>query len=248
MNYSHPKSEVFNEDCMIVMARYPDKFFDLAICDIPYGKNVSKMPFTREVNASVKQKNGNRLRIGKKPYKQKSWDIQPPKQEYFNELTRVSKGQIIFGIEYTDWTGVGKGRIKWDKGFAEGVSFNQYETAYCSLIDYERVIPLLWAGMCQAKSLSEPMTQQGNKKLNEKRSHPCHKPRLLYKRLLIDYGFNGMTCIDTHLGDGEIRMAIDEVYSDYYIVGAENDMDYFLEHEKRYADYKSQFTLEFKTK
>ena len=79
-------------------------------------------------------------------------------------------------------TGVGTGRIKWDKGVAEGMSFKKYELAYCSMIDYEMESPLLWTGMCQAKSLSEPMTQQGNKKLNEKRIHPCHKPIMFNNR------------------------------------------------------------------
>ena len=160
-----PLSVVFNEDCMVGLKRFPDGYFDLAICDIPYGINVGKMAYLKETKTTVKQKNGARLNgnKNKEVYTQKDWDKEPPTQEYFDELKRVSKEQIIFGIEYVNWQGVGNGRIKWNKGVAEGMSFKQYELAYCSMIDEEIELPLLWAGMCQAKSLSEPMTQQGNK-------------------------------------------------------------------------------------
>ena len=107
-------SIVYNEDCMIGMARYPDKYFDLSICDIPYGINVGKMAYLKETKTTVKQKNGTRLNgnKNKEVYTQKDWDKEPPTQEYFNELKRVSKEQIVFGIEYVNWQGVGSGRIK----------------------------------------------------------------------------------------------------------------------------------------
>ena len=101
----------------------------------------------------------------------------------------VSKHQIIFGVEYVNWEGLGTGRIKWNKGVAEGISFKPYEMAYCSFINYEMPIDLLWAGMQQAKSITEPMTSQGNKKLNEKRIHPCHKPIMLYDIIYQTFGF-----------------------------------------------------------
>lgn len=89
-------------DCNIGMKGFPDKFFDLALCDIPYGLNVAKMPFTRELNTMVTQRNGTKLNGNrqKKVYAQKEWDTKPPSQEYFDELVRVSKVQIIFGVEY----------------------------------------------------------------------------------------------------------------------------------------------------
>lgn len=169
------------------MKRFPDKHFDLALCDIPYGKNAGTMPFTRNVQQSVKQKNGSKIIVRKKQYEQSGWDSKPPDQSYFDELVRISKEQIIFGIEYVDWSGVGPGRIKWDKCRPDGVSFKGYEMAYCSMIDYEYEIKLLYHGMMQAKSLSEPTTQQGNKKLNEKRIHPTQKPVLLYTKILQDF-------------------------------------------------------------
>ncbi len=232
-------SIVYNEDCNVVMRRFADKHFDLAVCDIPYGIDVGNMAFLKEVNTSVKQKNGSRINPNrnKKKYEQSDWDKEPPLQEYFDELRRISKHQIIFGVEYVNWEGLGNGRIKWNKGVAEGVSFKKYEMAYCSMIDEEVELNLLWAGMCQAKSLSEPMTQQGNKKLNEKRIHPCHKPIMLYDRLFLDYGFKDMKVIDTHLGSGSSRISADK-FGVSEFVGIEIDTNTFLRHEKRWSDYK----------
>jgi len=173
---------VINIDCSEYMRSVPDGYFDLGICDIPYGLNVSKMAFTRETKTLVRQKNGSRLNFKRKTYPQKDWDLFPPNQEYFDELKRICKHQIIFGIEYVNWEGVGNGRIKWNKGVSDKVSFKGYELAYCSMIEHVDQIDLLWSGFCQAKSLSEPMVQQGNKKLNEKRIHPTQKPVLLYKK------------------------------------------------------------------
>ena len=234
-------SEVYNEDCNIGMKRFPDGFFDLAICDIPYGINAGKMAFLKEKKTTIKQKNGNRLNPhSNKNYQLKEWDLKTPDQSYFDELVRVSKHQIIFGVEYVNWQGLGSGRIKWNKGVPDGVSFKGYEMAYCSLIDHEVEVELLWAGMNQAKSLREPMVQQGNKKLNEKRIHPCHKPILLYQKLLLDYGF-GSKILDTHLGSGSHRIAAYEMGFDFY--AWELDKDYFEASVKRFETFKSQLNM-----
>lgn len=234
---------VYNEDCMIGMKRFDDNYFDMAICDVPYGIDVGNMAYLKETNTTVKQKNGTRINgnKNKKPYTPKQWDKETPTQEYFDELCRISKNQIIFGVEYVEWEGLANGRIKWNKGVAEGVSFKKYEMAYCSMIDREIEIDLLWAGMCQAKSLSEPMTQQGNKKLNEKRIHPCHKPRLLYRKLIQGFGFYGMKIIDTHVGGGSIRIEADVLGCDF--VGFEIDKEYFDLQEKRYREFKAELRL-----
>lgn len=116
--------------------------------------------------------------------------------------------------------------------------------AYCSMIDYEMDLPLLWAGMCQAKSLSEPMTQQGNKKLNEKRIHPCHKPIMLYDKLFLEFGFKGMKVIYTHLGGGSIRISADR-FGVSEFVGIEIDKEHFDDQELRWSIYKSQPKLAF---
>ncbi len=229
---------------MIGMKKYPDGYFDLAICDIPYGINVGNMAYLKEDKHYISQKNGSKINANNKKeiYTQKNWDKNPPNQEYFNELVRISKEQIIFGIEYVKWEGVGTGKIKWNKGVAEGMSFKQYEVAYCSMIKEEVELPLLWSGMQQAKSLSEPMTSQGNKKLNEKRIHPCHKPIMLYDKLLLDYGFTGMKLIDTHLGGGSIRISADK-FGVSEFVGFEIDQEYFIKQELKYNRYKSQLKM-----
>lgn len=234
-------STVLNDDYRNILSKFEDSYFDLALCDIPYGIDVANMAFLKEVKTTVKQKNGTRLNgnTNKKVHTFKDWDKESPPQAYFDELKRISKHQIIFGIEYMNWVGVGNGRIKWNKGVAEGMSFKKYELAYCSMIDYEMELPLLWAGMCQAKSLSEPMTQQGNKKLNEKRIHPCHKPIMLYDKLLLDFGFKGMKVIDTHLGSGSSRISADR-FGVSEFVGIEIDEEHFNDHQKRWSIYKSQ--------
>ena len=234
-------SSVLMGACMDIMKKYPNGYFDLAICDVPYGINVGNMAFLKEIKTSAIQKNGNRLNANanKTPYKFSDWDKKTPSQEYFDELKRISNNQIIFGVEYVNWSGLGSGRIKWDKGIAKGMSFKPYEMAYCSMIDYEIELPLLWAGMCQAKSLSEPMTQQGNKKLNEKRIHPCHKPIMLYDKLFLDYGFKGMRVIDTHLGGGSSRISADKFGVSEFL-GIEICEETLGKHQKRWSEYKRQ--------
>lgn len=232
-------------DCMEGMKKTKDKHYDLAICDIPYGIDVANMAYLKEMKNRVVQKNGSKLNPfkNKTVYTSKDWDKQTPSQEYFDELVRVSKNQIIFGIDYVNWTGVGSGRIKWDKGVAEGMSFNRFEVAYCSIINDTVELPLLWSGMMQAKSLNEPMVQQGNKKLNEKRIHPCHKPTLLYLKLLKDYGFRGMNLLDTHVGGGRIRIAADMFGCNFE--GYEIDEEYFFKQELEYSKYKDVLKLDF---
>lgn len=126
-------SIVFNESWEVTTKRYPDKYFDWVVDDIPYGIGLGKMSFLKEVKKTITQKNGVKmnLRKVKNIYTHKEWDTTVPTQEYFDEMRRISKNQIIFGVEYVDWEGLGKGRIKWNKGVAEGVSFKEYEIAYC---------------------------------------------------------------------------------------------------------------------
>ena len=118
----HPKSIVTNEDCMAVMARYPDKYFDLAVVDPPYGINI---------NHSM----GRRKGYKKSNYKKADWDSEPPTLEYFSELFRVSQNQIVWGANHfisrmpydsACW-------LMWDKKFSDDVSFAQYEMAWTSL-------------------------------------------------------------------------------------------------------------------
>lgn len=182
-------SEVWLTDRMEWLSTFPDKYFDLILDDPEYGIGTAKMAFTREVNNTCLQKNGTRLKINKKAYTQKEWDSSgTPGQEYFDELCRVSSHQIIFGIDYFDWKGVGPGRIVWDKLRPKGLSFKPTETAYQSFDGNTHDIKCLWSGMMQAKSVEFPTIQQGNKKLNEKRIHPAQKPVILWKLLMLHFG------------------------------------------------------------
>jgi site-specific DNA-methyltransferase (adenine-specific) len=238
-------SKVYNKHYKDVMAMFPDQHFDWTVCDIPYGIDVGNMAYLKEVNTAVRQKNGTKLRAKgvKDIYENKDWDKETPPQEYFDELRRISNSQIIFGIEYVNWQGVGPGRLRWDKGVPDGLSFSRYEVAYCSSIDYTWELPLLWSGMMQAKSLAEPMVQQGNKRLNEKRIHPCHKPVLLYDAIYMEIGFPGMTVFDSHLGGGSNRISCAKF--NYGFMAAEIDAGYFNKQEKRFQEFSSKLKLQF---
>lgn len=119
------ESMVYNAHWKNVTSLFPDGYFDYVIDDVPYGINVGKMAFLTEREVNVKQKNGTKLnpRKNRKSHALKDWDEQPPRQEYFDEMCRISKNQIIFGVEYVDWVGIGPGRIKWNKGVPNGMSF-----------------------------------------------------------------------------------------------------------------------------
>jgi site-specific DNA-methyltransferase (adenine-specific) len=235
-----PISEVHNEDCMIGMSRYPDKFFDLAIVDPPYGIDVARMAYTQADNREAPQKNGSKLRVKKLMYKHGDWDKASPSQDYFNDLKRVSKNQIIWGWNYygLNW---GSGRIKWNKLQPEGVTFGSFEYAYCSMIDDEIEFKFLWAGMLQAKSLAEPTVQQGNKSLNERRIHPTQKPVALYKWLLNKFGNDCEKILDTHMGSQSSRIASYLMGFDYW--GWEIDKEYFDKGNQRFKEQTAQIQL-----
>jgi len=217
-----------------------DNQFDLAIVDPPYGINVAKMQYTQEDNRPVKQKNGSILRVKKLKYKHGEWDNFPATLKYMKILQRVSKNQIIWGINYMNFHLRG-GRIIWDKCTPEGTSFSDCEIAFCSLHERVRYFKYMWAGMFQAKSLLQPDIQQGNKKLNEKRIHPTQKPVALYKWLLQNYAKEGDKILDTHLGSMSSVIAAIEL--GFNITGMEIDKDYFDAGVKRVKNHLSQLNL-----
>lgn len=102
------KSIVFKETWQTTTKRYPDKYFDWVVDDVPYGIGVGKMAFLIEKQTTVKQKNGTKLNPRKKnkSYTISDWDSKPPTQEYFDEMRRIPHNQIIFGVEYVDWIGL----------------------------------------------------------------------------------------------------------------------------------------------
>lgn len=237
-----PISETYNMNCMEYMRQFPDKAFDVVISDVPYGLGVTKMNFIHNPHITVKQKNGTKLRVPrKKSVQYGEWDNETPGQSYLDEVKRISKHQIIFGADYCNWLGLGSGRIKWDKCVPDGVGFSRFEFAYCSFIEHEHEIKLLYSGMQQAHSLLTPLLAGGNKKKNEKKIHPTQKPVLLYKRIYLDFVSSGSRILDTHLGSGSSRIAAYDLGFDFY--ATELDKDYFDAQEKRFQNFKAQLKL-----
>lgn len=155
-----PEFGYYNLDCMEGMKSFPDKYFDLAIVDPPYFSGPERRGFYgRKVSP---------IGVSRLYEQMKHWDV--PGNDYFQELFRVSKNQIIWGCNYFDYP-FGAGRIVWDK--CNGASdFSDCEIAYCSLHDSVRLFRYMWNGMFQGKSMTEGWIQQGNKSKNERRIHP----------------------------------------------------------------------------
>jgi len=205
-------SEVHNEDCMIGMARFPDNYFQLSIVDPPYGINFAK---THTGKGWIVRKS-------------KDWDKLPPSKEYFNELQRISKNQIIWGGNYfTEYLRPTMGWIFWDKGQRD-----------FSLADGE----LSWTSFDKALRVFD----YSRAKLNQKREglHPTEKPVALYKWLLKNYAKEGDKIIDTHLGSQSSRIACWDGGFDFW--GWEIDEDYFRDGNKRFEAFKMQQKLDFK--
>jgi site-specific DNA-methyltransferase (adenine-specific) len=207
-----------NKDCMEGMKEYPDKFFDLAIVDPPYGIGIIK-------TGSV---GGNNL--GKaKEYGKREWDNSIPTREYFEEVKRVSKNQIIWGWNYfVPYLTSTMGYIVWDKDNTG--NFADCETAWTSFDRAARIYKYRWNGMLQQ-----------NMKDKEARIHPTQKPASLYKWLLQNYSNIGDKILDTHVGSASSLIAFEEEGFDY--VGFEIDKEYFDNANKRIEQYRSQLKL-----
>lgn len=208
-----PESLVYNVDCMEFLRAQPDKAFDLAIVDPPYG-------IGRDGSVKTTSRHG-----GRKAHKFKGWDKNIPEAEYFEQLFRVSKEQIIWGANYfTIHLPPSMGWIFWDKGQricnSDGeLAFSSFDKAL-RVAEYNRVELLLdYAGTI----------------------HPTQKPIQLYKWLLNNYAQQGQKIIDTHMGSQSSRIAAYDMGFDY--VGCELDKDYFDAGNKRFEQYKSQLKL-----
>jgi site-specific DNA-methyltransferase (adenine-specific) len=200
---------------MALMARYPDKHFDLAIVDPPYGINASKGTW----GSSNKGKVTN--------YGKKDWDKRPPIDEYFVELRRVSKNQIIWGGNYFGLP-VSSCWLVWDK--LNSGDFADCELAWTSFTTAVRKFTWRWNGMLQ-----------GDMKKKEHRIHPTQKPVALYKWLLHNYAKEGGKILDTHLGSGSIAIACHDYGFD--LTACELDKEYFDDAMKRIDKYVRQQKL-----
>lgn len=211
------------------MKAYPDNFFDLAIVDPPYFSGPEKRKYYGRKESQ----------IGVKRVYQKTDEWEVPNKEYFDELFRVSKQQIIWGVNYYDYN-FSPGRIIWDKVNGSS-SFSDCEIAYCSIHDSTRLFRYMWNGMMQGKSIAEGHIQQGNKKLNEKRIHPTQKPVNLYRWLLQKYAKQDFKILDTHVGSASSLIAFEEFGCEY--VGFEKDKAIYDLALARLVNYKSQVRL-----
>lgn len=223
----------YNMDCMDGMKQYPDQYFDLAIVDPAYGR---KEHGGKNRGKYVQQKNGAKIFVSGGDYENRNWDNAPPAREYFDELIRVSKNQIIWGCNYFDYP-FGPGRIIWDK-CNDGSDQSDAEIAYNSLTDRVDMIRYMWRGMLQGKSISEGWIQQGNKALNEKRIHPTQKPIALYEWLLSKYAKPGDKILDTHAGSASCLVACRNKGFKY--MGFEIDPYYYRLALKRLKEAEAQ--------
>lgn len=223
-------------DCMQGMKEFPDKYFDLAIVDPPYGR---KEHGGRNRSGYVRQKNGSKILVKDGQYRNQNWDNEPPSEDYFNEVMRVSKKQIIFGCNYFDYPLIG-GRIVWDK-CNDGSDQSDAEIAYCSMNDRVDIFRYMWRGMFQGKSITEGTTQQGNKRLNEKRIHPTQKPVALYEWLLSRYAKPNDIILDTHVGSASSLIAC--YNTNHKFVGFELDEYYYKVSKQRLDTEMAQMIL-----
>ena len=226
----------YNMDCMQGMKGFPDKYFDLAIVDPPYGR---KEHGGKNRSGYVKQKNGNKIFVKDGQYDNRHWDNTTPSEDYFNELVRVSKNQIIFGCNYFNYPLIG-GRIIWDK-CNDGSDQSDAEIAYCSMNSRVDIFRYMWRGMFQGKSITEGTIQQGNKKLNEKRIHPTQKPVALYEWILSRYAKDGDIILDTHVGSASSLIAC--YNTNHKFVGFELDEYYYKVSKQRLDTEMAQMRL-----
>jgi site-specific DNA-methyltransferase (adenine-specific) len=195
---------ITNEDNMELMARYPDNYFDLAIVDPPYGIDRNGM----NMGNSVFNKDD------------KKWDNSIPTNEYFDELFRVSKNQIIWGGNYFPLPQSQYFAI-WDKG----------ETMYGR--DFAE---------CEFAWVKSGGTRIYKKSPNQpERIHPTQKPVALYKWLLDKYGKQGDKILDTHLGSGSIAIACHDYGFD--LTACELDKEYFDKAMQRINNHTAQTKL-----
>ena len=204
----------YNMDCMHGMKQFPDKYFDLAVVDPPYGigydADAQKVAGTMFGKAKAR----------KKIYHTANWDAEPPKDEYFTELFRVSKNQVIWGgnyfLKYLCSTNC---MIIWDKR-KRGLAFADCEIAWTSFKKQARIFEYKWNGMLQ-----EDM------KNRENRIHPTQKPVALYEWILNNYANKGDIILDTHVGSASSLIACRNTGHKY--VGFEIDPVYYAKAKER---------------
>lgn len=223
-----PSSEVYLEDCTKALNRFCDNHFDLAIVDPPYGIGADKA----QNNAAMQRiKSDGKSKAGRgwKLYADTDWDNEIPTAEYWAELRRVSKNQIVWGGNYfTEHLPPSMGWIVWDKGQRD-FSLADGEMAWTSFDKALRIFE-----MSRGKALAKNNEQGG-------RFHPTQKPEMLYDWILQKYAKQGDLILDTHLGSGSSRIAAWEMGFDFW--GCEIDEQYFNDGCKRFENETMQTSL-----
>jgi len=198
-----PFNSFINGDCMEGMQAMSDKFIDLCICDPPYG-----------IGAGEKRKYHDNAFTS---YISKKWDCNCPKAQYFDDLFRVSKNQIIWGGNYfTKYLPPAKNWIVWDKKQPDGISFSMHELAFYSGDGQAKIFRGYFGGnRCTVKKIAQKYI----------RIHPTQKPVVLYRWLLQNYTQAGWKILDTHVGSASSLIACEWEGFDY--IGFEIDQEYF---------------------
>ena len=221
--------DLFHADCLDLMKQYPDKYYDLAIVDPPYG-----------INADIKNNGKNSDRHEKtslakiNTYKKTKWDNETPNEDYFNELKRVSKKQIIWGANFFGLVG---GMLYWHKGVTMP-TYSTGELAWLSWLQKIDYVNITWHGMLQH-----------NMKDKEQRIHPTQKPVALYDWLLSNYAKEGDKILDTHFGSGSIALAVHKANQldkmNLHLTACEIDEEYINKAIERIKNSIKQTTLNF---
>lgn len=198
---------ITNEDNMELMARYEDNYFDLAIVDPPYG-----------IGNWVQQ-------TGNKRGKEVDWNNSIPNKQYFKELERVSREQIIWGANYYNCFNNKGGAIIWDKGVKRETNFSVCEIASYSRLKRVDYVKIKWQNLNRT----------------EITIHPCQKPIALYEWLLMNYAKEGDKILDTHLGSGSIAIACHNL--GFNITACELDKEYYEAAIKRIEQHKQQIRM-----
>lgn len=201
----------YNMDCMEGMKQIPDNYFDLAIVDPPYGINWMEQIKNPNINKNWKT------------YNHKEWDTDRPDENYFKELKRVSKNQIIWGGNYFDNMPATPCWIIWDK--KQEFSGAVFEMAWTSFASPAKAFRM---ARCEAYTKGDKI-------------HPTQKPVALYKWILKRYAKEGDKILDTHVGSASSLIACHDLGFEY--LGFELDEDYFKEATKRLEAKKNQLNL-----
>jgi site-specific DNA-methyltransferase (adenine-specific) len=217
----------YNMDCIEGMKHFPDKYFDLAIVDPVYG-DVTKGGYMKD------KYNGKKIGTGaavRNNYHNGLWQQDKTGQDYFTELLRVSKNQIVWGGNYfANNLPTSQCWIVWDKQHPEGLKFADVELAWTSYNRSARIFRYMWNGMLQ-----------GDMKNKEVRIHPTQKPVKLYEWLIDKFSEQGDTILDTHVGSASSLIAFKN--TGHKFVGFELDPIYYEQSKKRYEEATAQMTI-----